>query len=1242
MRKTIGRIAAIVMTVMMLFAMIPASAMAQNPTTNGSYTNGVWSEGGTGSKTYDVDGTPVTLSKTVTPVAGQENVFDVTLQVQTQSTTTATVPGGAVVLVVDVSNSMKGERLSEAKKAAKSFLASYAKVGDAVDANRQLSIVTFAHESTVVMDWQNVAGAPDYFGDTSSANYEDALKKIDQIKLPADYFKSGTNLEAGLEAALKQLKKSNVANKSVVLLSDGAPTLCNAFGNGSDTNERYATAAKNQADKIKSSTDGNAALYTICYGAMWDDAYYNGPSVSDYLKNSIATPASGNKQYAFNVDESGDLASVFVAIAEDIEGGLSGKGWTATDPMGKLITVTSTPTAAGFTSADGNVTWTLDPKSVEPEIKTEGNVTTYIYTYTVTYRVTLDVLDPSFDPTKWYPTNERTYLTVGEEELDFPVPAVKGLAVALNMVKKDAVSNGVMANVAFKLAHNKATCGCTIDTEWSYDGKSNENGVIEFANLTQLPSGHKYTLTETTPTNYQSNGTVTLEVENGVLTVSGNNVAMDETGLVTIKNTPETITIEGSKTWDDNNDQDGKRPESITIHVMNGDTVVETKTVTASDDWKWSFTNLPKVANGELINYTITEEAVDGYTATYNGYNVTNTHTPATTSVTVTKVWDDAENQDGKRPASLIVTLSNDQTVTLNETNSWTATIENLPKYANGVEINYTWTEGEMPEGYALTSTSVNGSVTTLTNSYEPEVTSATVAKVWDDAENQDGKRPASLTVTLSNGQTVTLNETNSWTATIGNLPKYANGVEINYTWTEGEMPEGYALTSTSVNGTVTTLTNTHTPATVEVAGSKTWDDNNDQDGKRPESITINLLADGTEIEQQTVNPNDEGNWTWSFTDLPKYANGQEITYTITEEVVADYSTTYDGYNVINSYTPGKTTVPVTKVWDDANNQDGIRPNEITVKLLADGVATDKTLTLSAANNWTGIFTDLDEYSAGKEIEYTVKEVGYVTGYNVAIDGSAETGFTITNTHEIYTTGLGVAKEWADNDDQDGMRPESVTVKLLADGKDTGKSVELTEANKWNYYFNNLPAYENGKEIVYTVEEVPVAGYTAAYKPVYVDEVVIDGYIITNTHNVETTSVKVSKVWIDENNQYGYRPNEITVRLYTSKQISDMESWLTDTGITLKLNAANNWTASFTGLPKYKDGMLIEYAVDEIVPDGYEPMYTGNQETGFTVVNTLTVTPPPKTGDSSNIALWMALMAASALCIGIISKRRSA
>ena len=79
-----------------------------------------------------------------------------------------------------------------------------------------------------------------------------------------------------------------------------------------------------------------------------------------------------------------------------------------------------------------------------------------------------------------------------------------------------------------------------------------------------------------------------------------------------------------------------------------------------------------------------------------------------------------------------------------------------------------------------------------------------------------------------------------------------------------------------------------------------------------------------------------------------------------------------------------KTEASVRKIWDDSNNQDGIRPASLTVKLLADGVDTEKTLTLNEANSWQGKLSDLDKYSEGKEIVYTWSEADVPEGYTLS------------------------------------------------------------------------------------------------------------------------------------------------------------------------------------------------------------------------------------------------------------------
>ena len=499
---------------------------------------------------------------------------------------------------------------------------------------------------------------------------------------------------------------------------------------------------------------------------------------------------------------------------------------------------------------------------------------------------------------------------------------------------------------------------------------------------------------------YDVNGEITY-------TVTEDAVAGYETSVsgynITNTHKPATTDITGTKTWNDSDNQDGKRPESITVNLLADGKITATKTVTAADNWTYSFTDLPKYANGEEITYTVSEDTVADYTTTYDGSNITNSYTPGKTSATVTKIWNDAENQDGKRPESITVSLLADgketgKTVTLSVENNWKQTISDLPEKADGKAIEYTWTEETLPEGYELTDNSKNGTVTTLTNTYAPETTSITGTKTWDDADNQDGKRPESIVVNLlANGeiaasQTVKADEAGNWTYTFKDLPKYANGKEITYTVTE-EAVEGY---ETSVDGF--NITNTYTTETTEVKGSKTWNDADNQDGKRPESITVRLLANGEEKDSQTVTADENGNWTYSFEKLPKYEAGKEIVYTVTEDAVADYTTEITGYDITNSYAPGKTSVTVTKAWADNDDRGGHRPKEIKVQLKADGENSGEEIILNAENKWTYTWSELDEKRAGKDIVYTVEEIGKTAGYISTVTGNATEGFIITNT----------------------------------------------------------------------------------------------------------------------------------------------------------------------------------------------------------------------------------------------------
>ena len=221
------------------------------------------------------------------------------------------------------------------------------------------------------------------------------------------------------------------------------------------------------------------------------------------------------------------------------------------------------------------------------------------------------------------------------------------------------------------------------------------------------------------------------------------------------------------------------------------------------------------------------------------------------------------------------------------------------------------------------------------------------------------------------------------------------------YTVKEIQAPTGYVLSEEPIkiskddfgNDLAISRDVVNQKEKTSVAGQKTWNDNDNQDGKRPSKITVNLLANGTKVASKEVKADAEGNWLYQFDNLDVVDDaGNLIAYTVSEEPVAGYETSVEGTNITNSRTPEVTEVAVKKIWDDADNKDGLRPEKITVRLHADGqeVAVKE---ITATDNWRASFTDLPVYKEGKKIAYTITE-DPVAGYTATIDG-----FTVTNHH---------------------------------------------------------------------------------------------------------------------------------------------------------------------------------------------------------------------------------------------------
>lgn len=533
-------------------------------------------------------------------------------------------------------------------------------------------------------------------------------------------------------------------------------------------------------------------------------------------------------------------------------------------------------------------------------------------------------------------------------------------------------------------------------------------------------------------------------------------------------------------------------------------------------------------------------------------------------------------------------------------------------------------------------------------NTYTPAKTEVPVKKVWKDENNQDGKRPTSVTVKLladgqDTGKTLELTEANGWAGSFKDLDADKGGTPIQYTVVEVTVA-GYTSEVTGNAASGFTITNSYSPETVDVKATKNWDDANNQDGKRPTKITINLLADGQKHDSKEVQAAADGTWTVEFTKLAKYKDGKEIKYTVTEEAVAEYEATITDFTITNKYAPKEIDYKVTKVWNDANNQDGKRPESVTVQLYkkvgdADPVAVEgKKLTLTAkdktdANTWVASFTNLPQYEVGKEITYSIKEVDVPAGYEASV-----TGQVVTNTYNPETVVLSGTKVWKDNNNQDGKRTTSVKVQIF-NGDKVVQEIEVSEKTGWKFESKKLPKYENGEEIKYTVKETAMTEYKAT---ITTDK---DGkYTITNEHTPEKTAVKGHKIWKDEDNKDGIRPASITVKLLADGK---------ETGQTATVSETSGWTYEFTGLDRYQEGKEIAYTVEEVnVPDGY----TASVE-GYNITNTHTPEKPtpgkpnepgkpkkggelPNTGSESNQVALVAGIALLGLGTGFLARRK--
>ena len=426
---------------------------------------------------------------------------------------------------------------------------------------------------------------------------------------------------------------------------------------------------------------------------------------------------------------------------------------------------------------------------------------------------------------------------------------------------------------------------------------------------------------------------------------------------------------------------------------------------------------------------------------------------------------------------------------------------DSTPGSLSGIDLNLKYYYNYYNVKYGINDTYVDFYVGEENGKIEDDIDFETVlvksqtvdingTKTWNDEGNKDKTRPEKITIyLLANGKVINdkeISEADGWKYSFTGLAKYdVNGNEIKYTVDESEV-EKYTK---QVNGY--DIINTYTPPeTIDISGTKTWNDEGNKDKTRPEKITIYLLANGKQVDAKEISEKD--GWKYSFTGLAKYDdNKQEIKYTVDESEVEKYTKQINGYDIVNTYTPPETIdISGTKTWNDEGNKDKTRPEKITIYLLANGKQVDAK-EISEKDGWKYSFTGLAKYDDNKqEIKYTVDE-SEVEKYTKQVNGyDIVNTYTPDNPPTPETIDISGTKTWNDANNKDGIRPKAIKVKLLANGKEK-TSVITTEEQDWKYSFTKLPKYDDdGKEIKYTVDEENVRGYTKK----------IDGYDITNTH----------------------------------------------------------------------------------------------------------------------------------------------
>ena len=417
------------------------------------------------------------------------------------------------------------------------------------------------------------------------------------------------------------------------------------------------------------------------------------------------------------------------------------------------------------------------------------------------------------------------------------------------------------------------------------------------------------------------------------------------------------------------------------------------------------------------------------------------------------------------------------------------------------------------------------------------------------------------------------------------------------------------APTTTTPAPTTTTATGTTTPTTpinpnekIEILFKSRWTGNDRL------SARVHLFANGEELDIQTTNPSTgqqrdgivldyQNAWEYRQANLPRYdQDGNEITYTATQEIINEDLFAFHGFR-FKTVTTGSSeeryfifnnisiiNIKVGKSWNEYPN------------IVIPG-------TPSPA--YPPVMLNVNTLDSEDSVSYDEEELNELIAESDALDADNLNYVTYASGLDEVDTSLEEDAQATTAQQSSVAIPDSITVNLLADGVVVG-TIQVTKEQDWESEFVGYPRFDenDGHEINYTIEEVPVNGYKTEYVHTRVIDMIINRSII---------DIPVVKKWV------GKMQSSVQVTLHrkytttyfdyaTSRNVTDNHDEVVET---VELNAANNWKYIFREQYEFytvagQDPSKYEYYITEDSVANYATDITGNQDEGFTITNTNT------------------------------------